>query len=190
MEKEKDNKRNMVRAIVFAVIVGIVALVILLLTYKTETHIYETYQDVDVSSLVCESNDNESAFFNSETASSVEHKVKIKYSNGTVDKLAYEFEGIYDSEESAEHDNAVLHARYNNYLGQYNIDGESLTPVFQTIDNKLRIKLYLDSYGNMNSAYGKLFYIGSGSLDTVAKKPMDETRKIYENKGFSYEKQN
>lgn len=190
MEKEKNNKKNIVRAVVFAVIVGIVALVIFLLTYRAETHIYESYQDVDVSSLVCKSSDNESAFFNSETANSVVHKIKIIYSNEVVDKLSYEFEGIYNSEESAEQDNAVLHARYNIYLSQYDMDSESLTPIFQTVDNKMRIKLYLDSYGKMNSVYGKLFFIGDGSMDTIAKKSVDETRKIYENKGFLCEKQN
>ena len=97
-----------------------------------------------------------------------------------VDKLSYEFEGIYNSEESAEQDNAVLHARYNIYLSQYDMDSESLTPIFQTVDNKMRIKLYLDSYGKMNSVYGKLFFIGDGSMDTIAKKSVDETRKINE----------
>ena len=188
--REENNRKNIIYAIVFAVIVGIVALVVFLSNYKIETHTYEPNQGVDTSSLVCASSDNEAAFFNSETAYSVEHKIKIIYSNGVIDKIAYEYEGVYDSTETAEHDNAVLHARYNTYLGQSGIDGESLTPVFQTIDNKMRINLYLDSYRKMNSAYGKLFYIENSNMSTIAKESLDRAKKIYENKGFVCEKQN
>ena len=82
MDKEKNNKRNIIRAIVFAVIIGIIALEVLLLTFKKETHIYDSYLDTDTSSLVCSSSDNDSAFFSSESANSVEHKIKIIYNQG------------------------------------------------------------------------------------------------------------
>ncbi len=190
MEKKKNNKNNIIRAIVFALIVGIVAFAVFLLTFKKETHVNESYQDTDLSSLVCISNNNDSAFFSSDSANSVEHKIKIIYNNDSISEMSYEYEGVYDSDESAEHDSAVLHARYNEHMGHHDIDNGVLTPIFQTIDNKLKIRLYLDNYEKMNTVYGKLFYIGEGIIETVAKNSIDETKKIYENKGFLCEKQN
>lgn len=188
--KETNNRRKrrlIMDAAIIAIIVGVIALVIFLLTYKKETHIYESTDDGETSSLVCTSdnNDKEFAFFSSEEVDRVEHKVKLVYKNGKVSKLSYEFTGLYDSEEAAKQAKGEFNTEYNIYIGGHDMKLEVLKPVFQYVDNTANVRLYLDDYKDMNSVIGKLFYISSASMDAVAKNPIAETKKYYEKKGFS-----
>lgn len=184
---DKKSKKLMVDIIVVAAVVGIIALVIFVLTYKRETHIIETYENGEASALVCSSNSNDAElnFFNGDDMVSVMHELKLVYSNGKVKKISYEFDGEYDSKKAAEHGDAVLHAKYNTYMGEHEINNSILTPVFQVLDNRLNIKLYLERYEDMNSVFGKLFYIGSSNIDAIGKNSAEETKKHYEKKGFS-----
>lgn len=192
--KESDNKKQrklIVDAVVFAVIIAVVAIIIVLLTYRKETHITDEYENNNTSALVCTTNDNshddenDKTFFYSDVTNDVKHTVKFVYSNGKVDKLSYEYEGEYNSEEEAKKDSGHLHTRYNLYLGDRGVNHEILTPVFQYTGTKAMIRLYLDDYEKMNSVIGRVFYIGNGMVDTIEKNSAEETKKIYENKGFS-----
>lgn len=185
--KNDDRKKLVIEAIAVAVMVGIIALVIFALTYKREEFIYEADSGGDASALVCTSNNNDSevAFFSSDDVSSVEHKIKLIYRSGIINKLSYEFLGKYDSEEAAKEAKGVFNTKYNIYIGDHGMELDVLSPVFQYIGNKAKVELYLDSYKKMNSAIGKLFYISSASLDSVAKNSKEETKKYYEKKGFS-----
>lgn len=185
--KDDNRKKLVIEAIVVAVVFGFIALVIFALTYKREEYIYEPNDDGGVSALVCTSsnNDGEVAFFSSDNASSVEHKIKLIYKGEVINKLSYEFLGKYDSEEAARDAKGVFNTKYNVYLGEHGIEYDTLSPVFQHIGNKTKVELILDSYKNMNSVIGKFFYISSASLDSVAKNSKKETKKYYEKKGFS-----
>ena len=192
--KEQDKKKRkklIIEAIVFAIIVAIIAVVIVLLTYKKETRTVESTEHGETSALICTSHDNthddenDKTFFYSDTAINVKHTVKYVYVNDKVDKLSYEYEGDYSSEEEAEKDSGHLHTRYNLYLGERGVDHEMLTPVFQNSGRKALIRLYLDDYRKMNAVIGRVFYIGNGMVDTIGKNSAKETKKIYENKGFS-----
>ena len=187
-ESEKSKKKKIITdAVIVAAIVAIIATIIFLLTYKKETRITESYDDGDTSALVCTSqkNDSEDIFFYSETATSVRHTIKLVYSDNKISKMSYEYDGEYNSEEEAKKDSGHLHTIYNLYLGDRGVNHEILSPVFQFTGNKALIRLYLDDYGKMNTPIGKVFYIGSGLVDTIGKNSPKETKKIYENKGFS-----
>ncbi len=189
MKESEKNKRKkiIIDAVIIAVIAAIIALIIFLLTYRRETRIIESYDDGDTLALVCTSqkNDSEDTFFYSETAKSVKHTVKLVYGDNKIAKMSYEYDGEYNSEEEAKKDSGHLHTIYNLYLGDRGINHEILSPVFQFTGNKALIRLYLDDYGKMNAPIGKVFYIGSGVIDTIGKNSPKETKKIYENKGFS-----
>ena len=182
---KKEQKSLMTDAIVITVIVAIIAIVIFLLTYKKETHTTNELHEDEMSTLVCTSHDNEAAFFKSDTAKDVENTIKYVYNDGDLNKISYEYTGEYGSKAAAEHDDAVLHARYNTYMGEHKEKSESLTPVFQVVDNKLTIKLYLDSYKNINSVIGKLFYVGNGLEGIINKNSIEETKNYFEKKDFS-----
>ncbi|MDO4747254.1 MAG: hypothetical protein Q4A70_02865 [Candidatus Saccharibacteria bacterium] len=186
--KEKDGnkkKKQIIYAVIIALIAGLIALIIFLLTYKKETHIYENYDDANLSSLACSiTSTPESSFFEN-SAKSIKHEVKIVFTNDVIDKMSYEFRGEYESWSDADADEGVLHAKYNNYMGEHGLEHSMLTPIFQNVDGELKISLYLDSYKDMNSTIAKLFYIGEGSMNVIAKNSITETKKYYEKKGFS-----
>ena len=187
MEESKENKKKRVALgmIIVAALIGIVALVIFLLTHKTETYIHEVTTDEKISALVCVSNNNDSGFFISEEATSITHKVKLVYKNNEINKLSYELVGVYGSEDSAEQAKGGFNTDYNIYLGNNNIKYETLSPVFRYAENKAGVELYLDDYKKMNSVIAKLFFIDDSSVNSIAKNSIEMTKKYYEKKSFS-----
>ena len=185
-ELEKKKKRKLiVFAVIVALIAGLIALIVFLLTYEKETHIIETYDSGEISSLTCSTTEtSESAFFQN-NAKSAKHELRMVYNNSVISKMSYEFRGVYDSQDAARSDDGSLHAKYNNYMGEHGILNSVLTPIFQSLDGELKISLYLGEYDKMNSAFAPLFYIGNGLIDTIGKNSVQETKKYYENKGFS-----
>lgn len=187
---EKDNRKKskkmiIIYAITTALIAGAIALVIFVLTNKKEVHTYVNRNDGKTMSLVCNIRNNDNAFFASETSIEMDHAIKFVYRDGVVDKISYEFDGVYDTADKAKEEVGAMHTNYNIYMGDHGVDHEILTPIFQYEGEKARIRLYLDDYRKMNSVIGKVFYIGSGIQDTVAKGSAEDTKKIFENKGFS-----
>lgn len=188
MKEMNNNKRKQrIDAVKIVFLVCIIALVIYALTYKRETHIYETSDNSNTSALVCTSNSNDSEvmFFNSDNVSNAEHKVKLVYINDTINKISYEFTGEYDSEWVAKEAKGSFNTKYNIYMGNHNLELNTLSPVFQYVGNKAKVELYLDDYKNMNPTIGELFFISSTSLDSIAKESKEETKNYYEKKGFS-----
>ena len=188
MKESNSKKRKLIiDAVIMTLITGVIALVIFALTYKRETHIYDMVVEDDTSALVCtsNSNDSETMFFSDNDATNVEHKIKLAYNNNRISKMSYEFTGEYLSSEVAEEAKGAFNTKYNIYIGDHNMNLNILSPIFQHVDNKAKVELYLDDYRKMNSAIGKLFYIGSASLDSMSKNSKEETKKYYEKKGFS-----
>ena len=183
--KKKSKKALIIYAFSIAIIAGIVAIVIFALTNKRETHTYVNRNNGETSGLKCTIDKNDNAFFVSDLATELKHTIKIMYNDNNINKVSYEYDGIYDSAEEAKKDVGKMHTNYNIYMGDHGVDHEILTPVFQYDEKKARIRLYLDDYRKMNSTIGKVFYIGSGIQDTIAKESIEETKKIFENKGFS-----
>lgn len=188
MEKNgsrKTKKTLIIYAFSLAIIAGTAALVFFLLTNKRETHTYVNRNNGETSGLKCTIDKNDNAFFASDLATELKHTIKIMYNDNNIDKVSYEYDGVYNSAEEAKKDSGMMHTNYNLYMGDHGVDHEILAPVFQYDEKKARIRLYLDDYRKMNSVIGKVFYIGSGIQDTIAKGSIEEAKKIFENKGFS-----
>lgn len=187
--KDSNNKKRklMIDTIIIVILVAIIAFVVFMLTYKRETHIYNSAIENDASALVCTSNNNDSetVFFSSDDATNIEHKIKLAYSGNKINKMSYEFTGEYASEEVAKEAKGAFNTKYNIYIGGHNMNLDVLSPIFQYVNNKVRVGLYLDNFEKMNSAIGKLFYISSAGLDSISKSSKDETKKYYEKEGFS-----
>lgn len=186
MSESKMRKRKLIIfAVIVAFVVGLMALAVFLLTYKKETHITKVYDRGDISSLVCTTSETKDSAFFQNNANSVKHELKIIYNNEVIDKMSYEYRGEYGSWGAADVDEGIMHAKYNTYMGDHNISSSVLAPLFQNVDGELKISLYLDSYEMMNTTIAPFFYIGNGLVDTIGKSSVEETKKYYENKGFS-----
>ncbi len=187
MEESKENKKKgaALGMIIVAALIGILAVVVYLLTHKTETYIHETTADEKTSALTCVSSGSDSDFFVSEEATDMVHTLKMIYKDGKISKLSYEFTGTYSAEESARQAKGSFNTDYNIYLGKYDIKHEILSPVFWYTEEKAGVKLFLDDYGRMNSVIATFFYIDEASVSSIAKNSIDATKKYYEKKNFS-----
>ena len=183
--KKNRNKKAATSMIVVAVLIGILAVVVYLLTHKTETYIHETTADEETPTLICASGDNDYDFFVSEEATNITHTIKLVYKDGKISKLSYEFVGAYDTEESAKQAKGRFNTDYNIYLGKYDVKYETLSPVFWYTEDRAGVKLYLDDYKRMNSVIATFFYIDDASVSSIAKNSIDITKKYYEKKNFS-----
>ena len=185
MEKRKDKRDNVTIAVCCTIFVALILFVFFLLTNKKETHLVGETKNSDLSAIVCTATNQDSAFFVSETATTQKHELKILFSDGSVNKLNYFFNGEYESGELAHQDHAVLIANYNNYMGDHEQDPNSLAPVFKENGEKLNISLYLDDVKNLNFVNRKLFFVESGDVNKIQKYSVDEVKEYFRKKGFS-----
>ena len=107
-----------------------------------------------------------------------------------IDKIYYSYVGTYRSYDEADHDNAVLHARFNDHMAKYKSNPELLTPSFSTVKTELRINLYAKNREMMDRSKETLFFIEEGKVDEFMGYSRDKVMDYYKKRGFSCEKQN
>lgn len=187
---EKESKTKKVVGIPLAILMVFAVVLFFLLFNKRETRISGGTDSEVVTALNCVAGGVESAFFTPSTANTVEHQIKVTFSNDRVDKLFYAFEGVYRTYEIAEQENAVFHAKYNIHMSGNNLEQESLTPTFSTVKTKMRINLYAQDRGMINKATGVLFFVSEDDVDDYLDYSRDQVAEYYEKQGFLCEKQN
>ena len=157
-----EGKNRTSSLILLAIILLIIAGFLLFFLNGSETRISEERGSEKMTALSCKTGNSEEAFFNSETANTVENVVKITFKDDKLDKVFYSYEGTYRSYDVAEQENANFHAKYNKYLSPYGINPEILTPTFLTSETKFRINLYAESSKIINNKIGILLHIFLG----------------------------
>lgn len=183
-ERNRHNKKIIIRAMVFALIVGIVALVIWFLTYKNESYTSTETGGSDYGSLECTSSNPTEPFFAHETAQRATHDVKILFTGGEMKEMSYRYDGTYNSDNSAKDAEAWMHADYNKYMGENGVKHGILNPVFSVSKSKLTISLYAESK-KVNKAVARLFFINEEEYGKMGGYAVQDYRKIYESKGFT-----
>ena len=187
MREKKDRSIGIIAtALVF--FVAIIVLVVVFLNSSSEIYVSESGEEKIVTAISCNAESIEGEFFSSSTASAMNNQIKVTFSSDKPDKLFYSFEGVYESDDAAEHENAVFHAKYNEYLGSNGFDHESFTPTFSTVDNKMRINLYVKNFSLINRITPVLFFIDSDDVDDFANYSREQVVKFYESMGFLCEK--
>lgn len=189
MEEKKRNILKTVGALLVFLVVLII-IVLLILFNGHETYTSDRGEEKVVTALDCTARGIDGEFFASQSANTIENRIKVAFSDDKIDKMFYSFDGVYRTEEEAEHENAVLHAEYNKYLASYNIDHEILTPTFSTVNTKLQINLYAKNREMINRGTGKLFFINEEDVDDFLNYSREQVASYYKKQGFSCKKQN
>ena len=91
---------------------------------------------------------------------------------------------MFDSEKTADYYNAIFHANYNEYFGDKALSKNRLAADFSTINNELRIELF-GAVEDLTRALGVFYFIAEDEVKTFYKLDGSETKKFYEEKGFS-----
>lgn len=189
-EKEKNRDHTVVvRAIFFALLVGIILAVIWLLTYKQESQTTSTIENGDYSALECTASDPSDPFFTFATTQEVTHSIKILFTEGKLNDVMYKYDGVYASKEEAENAEAWLHADYNEYLGANGVDRQSLSPTFSVNDNKLMISVYAEAK-KINDVVARIFFLDTDASNKVKNFSLKDYKLLYETKGFACQTHN
>lgn len=179
MKNEKS-----VKYIVVALVLFVIVIFILLLLNGSETRTSDNGENKSVTALYCIAGNLEGAFFSSTTANTIKNEIKVTFKNNKMDKLFYNYKGTYRSAEVADDDEAVLHAKYNVYMGENHLLQESLSPSYSVVDSKFGLTLYVDDYSKINSATAVLFFIDKDKIAEFQDYSIDQMKTFYEKQSF------
>ena len=126
-------------------------------------------------------------FFDSSSTNKVKTEIKVLFKNDVLDQLFYTYTGKYSSNDNAEHDEAVQHAKYNIYFGENGASPDILSPSFSTVEDKFSITLYAEKLDYINGITSKLFFISEDEITKFKGNSIESVKLFYENKGFKCE---
>ena len=181
---DSDNKQRYLGVAVLCALIATVAVILCLLFSSKETRISNNNNTYSTETLYCIINNPEDAFFADSNTINNKHEIKVTYKDKKPDKASYIYTGIFNSSTNADHSNAILHAKYNTYMADYNLSPAILGPTFSVVESKLKINLYTDT-SNITSETGKLFFLSPDETSTLIEKPAEQLKNIYSNKQFS-----
>ncbi len=179
MKKEKS-----VRYIVAVLILLVIVIILFILFNGRETRTSEGGENESVTALYCTAGNLEEAFFTSTTANTIKNEIKVTFKNNKMDRLFYTYKGTYRSTEVARDDEAVLHAKYNIYMGENHLIQESLSPSYSVANSKFNLTLYIDDYSKINPATAVFFFIGEDKIAEFQDYTIDKMKTFYEDQGF------
>lgn len=182
-EKNKQEKKAIVGAILFGLVVVFIGVITWLLTHKTEIYTSEGSIDTDASSLDCVASHPTDAFFVSSVAQSFEHRLKLIFKGEVVSDISYVFEGTYNSDSIAETAMAEMHAQYNKYMGKYGVSAENYNPVFTSVKAKANISIYVER-AKLNNVIARIIFISDDEFRKIDEYKPEDFKKNYENRGF------
>jgi len=184
MVEKKGNKILFIKLAFLVLTLGVVLIIVWFFSYRSETRITEDMDYISVSSLQCSLAGSEDSFFIPEEAQGYKHEIKILLKNDNLDAISYNYEGTYSSDRLAENAMAKFYTTYNKYMGDQNLEAQSLSPNFSTVKTEVNISLYTERK-KINSAILPIFFFNREDIDKIEKYDGKDFEKYYENKGFS-----
>lgn len=181
-ESKRKKQHSLYIGIIVCILVAVAAILCLLFTGK-ETYVSEGDNIESVDALYCRASEQEDSFFGKENVINDKHEIKITQRQDEIDKISYTYIGYYGSEKEAKDANAVLHAKFNNYMGEHNLEPSVLGPVFSVVKDNLRINL-MTEISNINEAIGKLFFLDPAGINSVRNNKLESLKKLYSSQGF------
>ena len=182
-ESNRKKQQTLYIGVLICILVAVAVILCLLFTGR-ETRTSDNGNVYSTDILDCESTEPEGAFFVAENAVDNKHEIKVTYQNEKPSKISYTLTGNYSTERAADQTIASLHAKYNKYMAQYDLDPEILGPVFSNVEEAFKINLITD-VDKINSATGMLFFLDSTETIKLKSYTNGDLEKIYETKGFS-----
>ena len=182
---KKSNIKAGALAICGAISVFIILALVFLFMNGMETRTNEHIEQQAIAAISCSANGVENYFFDPNAANSIENVVKITFVNDKMDKMIFSYNGVYSSDSVAENDEANLHAKYNEYMGERSINPNILSPNFSRVKNNLQITLYIDDINNINNTTATFFFLDNDAVGNFKTYSIDQAKEFYEKKGFS-----
>ena len=180
-----DKNNKILTLVLIGVILLIVAAFIAIFANGKETRTSEPVGGEHISAVYCTAKGMEERFYYSENVNTVENEIKITYTNNSIDKLHYSYDGVYRSYDVMKQDDGVFQAKYNNYMSENGRKSEDLSVAYDEMNTKLHIGVYADSVDKLNEVTAVFFFVSKEDVNQFKKYSMEEVSKYYKNKGFS-----
>lgn len=190
MEVEKNNHRGKsssyyIALSVIMVVAALVFIILFLVAQGKETRISEKREDSTIRLLYCKANLPVDPFFVSGMAKEYSHEIKVTFRGERIDKISYNYYGVYDDERLADAGRSELHADYNEYMSDNGLIPEDLYPIFDYDGSTSKVTLYGSRNDNtLNIITARLFFLNYDEYDRLDNISGEDLKNIYIDKGF------
>lgn len=183
---ENNQKKWLGWLVLLIIIIAIIVFCWLLFKGK-ETYITTEYNTDKTTAIECRSNVNiENAFFDDFNARSFEHVIKATFRNDSIDKITYNYEADFNSDDKAETAKAVMHASYSKYMANKNLRSDILKPTFSNSGSHVKITLITD-VDKLIIDDALFFFLSADEFQRIRSYNEENLTKKYNGKGFSCE---
>lgn len=184
MSEEKNNKTLIIKTVCLVLIICLVGVVVWLLTNTRETVTTSGYNNPVSSSLECKSSHPVEPFFDSSNSTKSEHVIRLLFKNDALNEMSYDYDATFETEGDATYAEAVLHAKYNQYMGDHQLYKDDYSPSFSAIKNEVRMSIYADDKKIMRGIL-PLFYIPDDKFENLGSLKPKDFKDIYAKQGFT-----
>lgn len=184
MSEKKNNKSLIIRGISLILVICFIGIVIWLLTYSRETTTITNHDNSVSSSLECNSSHPVEPFFHSSNSTKAKHVIRLLFKNDVLNEMSYDYDASFETEDDATYAEAVLHAKYNQYMGEHRLYKDDYSPSFNVIENKVRMSIYADGKKITKSVL-PLFYIPDENFEELNDLKPKDLKNIYAKQGFT-----
>lgn len=184
MSNSESKKQRQPELVALVIIAMIFVVVLCLLFTNQEIHISNIGTEHTFNALYCTSFHYKNAFFAIDNEVNSKHEIKLIYQNEKAYKMSLTYTSDFETESSANNASAILHAKYNHYMGQRNLSPTILSPTFSVINNSLKINLFTD-ISNIDAITGSLFFLSPSEAIGISKRTPEEIQEFYAKKGFN-----
>ena len=186
--EEKKYRSLVIKILLLILILMVVAGIVWLLTSQTETRVSNKMGENEYGSLECTIGSMTAELAPviepKDLGESMKYNIKMLFENGGLSTISYAFEGVYVSEDTAEHVRASLHADYNKYMAGNGVNPEGLNPIFAHDGHDVRISLYAERK-KLSSVVAPVFLISRDEYGRMNDFSLEGMQKLYKSKGFS-----
>lgn len=180
-----STKKNTVFKIIAVCLITVsVGIGVFLMLRGSESYTSVPGSEDVVGALVCRSQTQTNEILHIKDEVSFESEIKITYRNESLDKIAYNYNGVFQDARRAEAAASSAHANYNIYMGNNGLSIDSLSPAFLASGKNLRIDFY-STISKLSNAEASLFFLTDEEIRDVQNLTTQRIQSFYESKGFT-----
>ena len=184
----KKNRYNIFMAVsVVMLVAAVVGAILVVFLWPREVRTSESLDEpTSIASLVCETDYMVQPFFSDTAAKTQRYVIKTTYQDGEFSNVSFSYVGIFGSDEEADAAESKMHAKFNLFMYDYNLDPEKYDPNFRNLENEARVDLF-SSAKNMSDAFVHVILSYNDAAYTFVKSGHEDLSSIYNKIGYSCE---
>lgn len=183
--KETKESYNWLKWLIALALIVVIMVIVWMLFVSNETYVTNdaSGKNNKIGSLVCKTKESDEAFFNLSQAKEEQHEIKATFKENKLDKMSYNYDGVYETNERAEYAAAKFRVDYDTFMGKKSLEPSILDSKFAAVDNKARVSLFADRDKLNNNTVG-FFFLDMDEFQKIKSYSIENLADIYRKKGF------